>query len=375
MAAPLKIGLIGTGGISRSHLPVFKDFPDKVKLTAVCDIFEDAAKERAAEAGVDDIYLDYETMLNEADIDAVDICTGHDTHAPIVIAAAKAGKHSLVEKPMGNDMDECRKMIEETDNAGVTLMIAHMLRFSPTTEAVKKLLAEGELGTINAAKIDINMNAVGSLREGHWMLDGKAGGGIGMTNTIHETDIVRYLVGDVKSVTGVKKSISKRLLNGAEDMLCATLEFENGAVGTVMCLWNSPRSPVSQGYTLYGTEGALYSLPTLPIYRGDHFGPVVVSSPTRDTPETAPINRRDGSPSREMKGLEDIMGHFKQLEGGNHGLPSDNCFSNEILHFAECCQTGTEPISSGKAILGSMKLIFGIYEAAATGKTVQLADL
>ena len=76
-----------------------------------------------------------------------------------------------------------------------------------------------------------------------------------------------------------------------------------------------------------------------------------------------------------MKGLEDIMGHFKQLDGGNHGLPSDNCFTNEILHFAECCQTGAEPISSGKAILGSMKLILGIYEAAATGKTVQLADL
>jgi len=374
MAKPLKIGLIGTGGISRAHLPVYTDFPEEVKLTAVCDIFEDAARGFAEEAGVDDIYLDYETMLKEADIDAVDICTGHDTHAPIVIAAATAGKHALVEKPMGNNMQECRDMIAATDEAGVTLMIAHMLRFSPHTEAVRQLLADGELGTINAARVDIAMNAVASLREGHWMLDGNAGGGIGMTNTIHETDLVRYLIGDVKTVTAVRKSRSPRLLNNAEDMLCATLEFENGAVGTVLCLWNAARSPVSQGYTLFGSEGSLYSTPQLPIYRGDHFGPVAVSSAKRDTPETAPVNRREPG-QREMKGLEDIMGHFVPLEPGNYGLPSDNCFTNEILHFAECCQEGKESISSGKAILGSMQLIFGIYEAARTGKAVDLASL
>ena len=70
MSKPLKVGLIGTGGISRAHLPAYAQFPEEVKLTAVCDIFEDAAQERAKEANVDDIYLDYETMLKEADIDA-----------------------------------------------------------------------------------------------------------------------------------------------------------------------------------------------------------------------------------------------------------------------------------------------------------------
>ena len=141
MPEPFKIGLIGTGGISRAHLPVYEQFPEKVKLTAVCDIIEEAAKERARDANVDAIYTDYQKMLEEADIDAVDICTGHDTHAPIVIAAAEAGKHALVEKPMGNSMQECRDMIAAADKAGVTLMVAHMLRFSPSTEAVRQLLA------------------------------------------------------------------------------------------------------------------------------------------------------------------------------------------------------------------------------------------
>ena len=374
MSEPFKIGLIGTGGISRAHLPVYEQFPDKVKLTAVCDIVEAAAQERAREANVDDIYLDYETMLREADIDAVDICTGHDTHAPIVMAAAAAGKHALVEKPMGNSMRECRDMIAAADKAGVTLMIAHMLRFSPSTEAVRQLLAAGELGTIRAARIDILMNAIGRLREGHWMLDGHAGGGIGFTNTIHEVDLVRHLLGDVKSVTAVRKSVSSRLINGAEDILCATLEFESGAVGTALCLWCAARGPVSQQYTLIGDKGALYSLPTFPIYRGDHFGPVMVSSPERDEPGTEPVmNRRE--PGRQLKGLEDIMGHFHQLAPGTWGLPSDDCFTNEILHFAECSQEGREPISGGRDILGSMKILFGIYEAARTGKAVDLASL
>ena len=94
-------------------------------------------------------------------------------------------------------------MIAAADKAGVTLMIAHMLRFSPSTEAVRQLLRDGEIGTIQAARIDIMMNAIGRLREGHWMLDGNAGGGVGMTNTIHEVDLVRHLVGEVKSVNGV----------------------------------------------------------------------------------------------------------------------------------------------------------------------------
>ena len=374
MSEPFKIGLIGTGGISRAHLPVYEQFPDKVKLTAVCDIIEEAAREKAREANVDAIYTDYNKMLREADIDAVDICTGHDTHAPIVIAAAEAGKHALVEKPMGNSMQECRDMIAAADKAGVTLMIAHMLRFSPSTEAVRQLLAAGELGEIRAARIDILMNAIGRLREGHWMLDGNAGGGIGFTNTIHEVDLVRHLVGDVKRVNGVTRTVSPRLINNAEDILCATLEFENGAVGTVLCLWCAVRGPVSQQYTLLGDKGALHSLPVFPIYRGDHFGPVVVSSPERDEPGTEPVmNRRE--PARQLKGMEDIMGYYHQLAPGTWGLPSDNCFTNEILHFAECSQEGKEPISSGREILGSMKVLFGIYESARTGKAVDLADL
>ena len=128
MAKPLRMGLVGTGGISRRHLPAYQQFPDQVQLTAACDIVEDAVAEFGKRNGIDAVYTDFDKMLREADIDAVDICTAHNAHAPLAVAAAEAGKHAITEKPMAISLDECRQMIEAADKAGVTLMVAQHLR-------------------------------------------------------------------------------------------------------------------------------------------------------------------------------------------------------------------------------------------------------
>ena len=85
-----------------------------------------------------------------------------------------------------------------------------------------------------------------------------------------------------------------------------------------------------------------------------------------------------GSSNKRVKEGEDPATRFRnfvQIEPVTEGLASDNCFVNEIIHFAECCQEGKEPISSGRDNVGSMKIILGIYESARTGKAVDLADL
>ena len=148
MPQPLRIGLIGTGRISRSHLRAFNQFPEKVQLTALCDNREEAVREFAREAKVDAIYLDPMRLLKEADVDAVDICTPHHTHAPIAVAAAEAGKHVLLEKPMAITMQECRDIIAATEKAGVTFMVAQQLRHLPSYRGVRRLIQEGELGRI-----------------------------------------------------------------------------------------------------------------------------------------------------------------------------------------------------------------------------------
>ena len=139
MTDALKVGLIGAGRMARAHLAAYSQFPERVKLTAVCDIDENAARMFASEANVSRVFLDMEKMLEEADIDAVDICTVHDAHLPQVLAAASAGKHIFLEKAMGRTLDECYRMLEATDHAGVIFMVGQDLRYMPYTQAAKRL--------------------------------------------------------------------------------------------------------------------------------------------------------------------------------------------------------------------------------------------
>ena len=352
MSKPLKVGLVGTGGISRFHLPAYLEHPERVQLTAICDIAEPLAQEYAREAGVEAVYLDYEDMLSNADIDAVDICTGHHLHAPQTIAAA--GKHVIVEKAMSSTLDECRAMVDATDRAGVTLMVGQHLRYSPEALAVKRLIDDGKLGEIQAARTHVFRQGP----EDSWYVDGNAGGGVMLVQSIHYIDLLRYYLGDVKCVTGICRSLQPQMTNGAEDLVTATLEFENGAICDVFCSWTTSLVPESSFYMVLGSKGTIHSTP----------------------PETA----RDDSPIRHfgivMYGekndeLDQKKSLIEPLDTSDIVLPSTSFFVNEILHFEECIRTGSEPLSSGRDNLETMKATLGILESSRAGKPVNMADL
>ncbi len=354
MSEPLKVGLVGTGGISRFHLPAYLEHPDRVQLTAICDIAEPLAQEYAREAGVDAVYLDYEDMLRDADIDAVDICTGHHLHAPQTIAAAAAGKHVIVEKAMSSTLDDCRAMVDATDRAGVTLMVGQHLRYSPEALAVKRLIDGGKLGEIQAARTHV-------FRQGpvdSWYVDGNAGGGVMLVQSIHYIDLLRYYLGNVKSVTGICRSVQPQMINGAEDLVTASLEFENGAVCDVFSSWTTDLVPEPSFYSVLGSKGTIHSTP--PATAKDdspirHFGIVM-------------YGEKNDAPGREKPLIE-------PLDTSDIVLPSTSFFVNEILHLEECIRTGSEPLSSGRDNLETMKATLGILESSRACKPVDMADL
>ena len=383
MAEPMKVGLVGTGGISNRHMIPYLDRPDRVRLTAVCDVVESLAQEYAKKAGVEAIYLDFNEMLRDADIDAVDICTGHSSHAPLAIAAAKAGKHVIVEKAMAHTLQGCKDMLEAADKAGVTLMVAQHLRYSPEARAVKRFIDEGNLGEIRAARTHTLGGGGGDRRPNDWMKDGKAGGGVMLVQSVHHLDLLRFYVGNVKRVMGLSRSIQPNFLNDADDLVAATLEFENGAVGDLLASWSTPVSPEGMSYMIFGSEGTVHSTPPTieqsleaPVRQ---FGTIMYS--VRDAEQEKEQARAMASgPLRRpltRKRLETMMRRptFQPLPTNDTGLPSDDYFTNEILHFEECCRTGKEPISSGRDNLETMKIIFGIFESSRTGKVIDLADL
>ena len=217
-----------------AHLPAYLKFPEKVKLTAVCDIREEAAKNFAKTANVPSVYTDFEKMLNKEDIDAVDICTIHDQHRDQTIIAAELGKNILLEKPMACSMNDCRDMVKATEKAGVTYMIAQVLRYLPSSQGVVRLMENGEIGSIHAIRGTSVLKQSLILPHDHWMFNGnRAGGGVLITLSIHIIDLLRYFIGDVKKVSGICKNFDPLFINGAEDFSSATLEFKTGTIGNI----------------------------------------------------------------------------------------------------------------------------------------------
>lgn len=353
MLKPLKVGLIGAGGIAGGHRDVFLAHSDQARLVAICDINEDAARKLAQTTDAH-VFVDADAMLKTADIDAVDICTIHDQHAPLAIAAAEAGKHILLEKPMACSMQECQDIVRAAENAGVTLMIAQHQRYMPSYAAVRRLIREGELGAIRAIRFDSMQNLPASLPVGHWYYDGKrAGGGVVISLAVHRIDLARYFVGEVKRVHAICRTINPQFVNGAEDFAVATFEFQNGAIGEMFATLAGVKMPWAEQFMIFGDDGMVHAVPP----DGSYNGPALIAS------------RKRGNAPNDW---QNHYGGFLPVEPDRTEFPTDDGYANEILHFAECCRTGREPISSGRDNLETMKIVFAIYESARLNHAVEL---
>lgn len=366
MSKPLRVGLVGTGRIANRHLSPYLEHPERVHLTAVCDVVGSAVQHYAKQARIDSTYTDFDEMLRDADIDAVDICTSHDQHAAQTVKAAKAGKHVLVEKAMAHTLQGCREMIEATERAKVTLMVAQHLRYSSDASAVKRFIEEGNLGQIQAVRNHKISGRNTRSDTGHWMRDGKqAGGGTLMVVSVHHLDLLRYYAGNVKRVMAVCRTLQPGNINGAEDLVAATLEFKNGAIGNIFVKNGSP-APEAQSYTIIGSRGTLHSTPPAATREKaiNQFGTIMFSLKEEHTDTLHPRGRKRSPRSK-----------FKPLATRASDQPTDDYFTNEILHFEECCRTGSEPISSGRDNIETIKIIMGIYKSSQTGKAIDLNTL
>jgi len=352
---PLRLGLVGAGGIAKAHVGVADDFPKRVRYSAVCDVNTSAAELLAARVGGAAVFTDLAEMLRYSDLDAVDLCTPHYQHAEQAIQAARADKHVLVEKPMACSMDECRAMVSAAEASGVTLMVAQYQRYDPSYSGVKRKLDSGELGTIRAVRLDAMQNLSAFMPPSHWLFDGKlAGGGIVISVLVHRIDLMRWLLGPVKRVSAVCKTTRPEFTNGAEDYAWARLEFASGAVAEVFGTYSGFRVPWGESFTLFGDAGAMHAVPPL----GEYVGPAWYAS--------------QHSEGEKPLSWATQLGGFLPVPEALEGLPSPRGFYNQILHFEECIRSGIEPLSSGRDNLGTMAVIFGIYESSRTGQPVDL---
>ncbi|WP_165997667.1 Gfo/Idh/MocA family oxidoreductase [Bacillus sp. Cs-700] len=236
----LKIGVIGCGSIAKHrHLPEYAA-NKQIKIVAVCDIVKSRADETAVLYGAKS-YESYEELLQNSEVDAVSVCTPNYLHAPVSIAALKAGKHVLCEKPMATSRADAEEMIEAASTSGKKLMIAHNQRFVPSHAKAREILASGEIGKVYSFR-----TAFGHPGPEGWSVDGKESwffekdkafiGAMGDLG-VHKTDLIRYLLNEEIVEVGSFVETSAKEFATVDDNAVCILKSESGIIGTLAASW------------------------------------------------------------------------------------------------------------------------------------------
>jgi predicted dehydrogenase len=255
--------VIGCGAIARrAHVPAL--------LAAGADVVAFASRSRAsaeaahAEAGGRGVVVDdWHDILGRNDVDAVTICTPNALHAEMAIAAAAAGKHVLVEKPIACTVAHADAMLAAAADADVLLMPAHNLRFAAPFVAAREAVARGDIGTVTMARAGFGHAGPGAWApDATWFFDpALAGGGALLDLGIHMADLLRAVLGD--DVVEVAAMI-RREPGAVEDAGTAVLRFAGGATATLQASW-IVRGGRDLQLTVFGTAGMLHLDPSTPL--------------------------------------------------------------------------------------------------------------
>ena len=322
----MRIAIIGCGAIARrSHLPAFKQL-EGVDVVAFASRSLSSAEAAASEYGSGDVYDDWRKVI-DLDVDAIDICSPNVHHVDQAVAAAEAGKHVLVEKPMACTLDEANDMLEAANDSAIVMHIAHNLRYVPTLVAARDNVAR--LGQIVGVRA-----AFGHAGPRFWAPDSTwffdkalSGGGALIDLGVHAIDFVRF-------VTGLEATHVAAMLFGnepVEDAAQLTMRYESGgAIGSLHASWVARPAP-DFGLTIFGTDGTMHL--------------------DARTPLT-----------------------FRAADGEKIEIPLPDAASSPYEDFVLAASGGTPKGTPATAIDGraAVAIISAAYEAAATGRTVEV---
>lgn len=328
--SPVRIGILGGGGIATAHLNAYATVADRAKVTAIADVDAEALSRREAETGATG-YADFKELVKDANVDAVDICLPHHLHTPAILAAAEAGKHILCEKPLCLSPEEATQVSEAVQKAGVTLMCAHNQLFMPAVAKAKEIVDSGALGPIYEVRTtdsfynDFDPDSMG------WRANAATSGGGELIDTgYHPTYLMLHLAGAVPVSAFAMLSTHRLKFMEGEDSAQVLVRFDNGAVGQMVTSWAYMAAPGTDRFSVVGEKGSLSS---------------------------------DGSTLRvHVRGEEEQVFEHESVD----------TFGAEIAHFVDCLMTGERPINNeveGVSVLG---VILAAYESSKTG---QMADV
>ncbi len=253
MANQVKIGIIGTGRIGQIHARNLCALIPSAKVVAVNDAVAESAHRCAAECGIENVVLDYQSIIASSNVDAVVICSPTDTHANLIIEAAQAGKHIFCEKPISLGLAAIDQVLGEVEKAGVKLQVGFNRRFDPGFCHARQAVAAGRIGEPHLVRItsrDPEPPPIDYI---------KSSGGLFMDMTIHDFDMSRFILGEeISEVFAVGNARIDPAIKevGDIDTAVITLTYRSGAYAVI----DNSRQAVygyDQRLEVFGSEGCI----------------------------------------------------------------------------------------------------------------------
>jgi myo-inositol 2-dehydrogenase/D-chiro-inositol 1-dehydrogenase len=343
-----KIAMLGSGFIAEIHLECYQRFVPEAEVVAVYSRNIKNAEAFAKKYNIDHSYDDFDKMLDEVECEIVDVCLPNYLHHEVVLKAANAGKHLIVEKPLCLTLEEADEMIETCKRNNRKLMYAEELCFAPKYERVRAIVENGAVGDVYMLKQCEKHSGPHS----RWFYESdKSGGGVIMDMGCHAMAWFAWML---KSKGGKPKNVYadfSRFMHDtdAEDHALTLVEFETDH-GKVICL--AEDSWVKHGgmedkVEVYGTEGVAYA----DLFQGN----------------SSLVYSMEGYDYASEKAGDTTGWTFPIFEEAfNQGYP------HELKHFVDCVRNDKEPLVTGEDGRAVLELIYAAYESARTGKKVDL---
>ena len=341
-------GIIGCGMISDFHSAAITDIKNG-KLVAVSSRKAENSQRLVDRYSIQ-AYSDYNEMLNRDDIDIVCVCTPSGAHMEPAVAAAEAGKHVIIEKPLEITLERCDAIIESCEKANVRLCAIFNSRFSDASQLVKDTVSSGRLGQLTLGDAYVKWyRSQDYYDSGDWRgtmeLDG---GGALMNQSIHAIDILQYVMGPVESIQAFTDTLAHKRID-VEDVAVAALRFKNGALGVV-----EGTTAVYPGslkkFEFSGTKG------TIVLEEED----IITWEFEEEEPEDAEIKQQ-----------------FTEKKSGGGGASDPRAINHDnhrrqMINLIQSIENNIPHLVDGREGRKAVEIILAIYQSSKAGKTVHL---
>ena len=346
----LGFAIVGCGMIARFHARALQDVPGTRLAALVSRNQANAQKVMDSVSASCDVYPDVQPVLARKDVDVVIVTTPSGAHMEPAVAAAQAGKHVVVEKPLEVTLERCDRIIDACDKNRVKLCTIFPSRFGDANQALKSAVQAGRFGRLTLGETTCKWWRPQSYYdEGGWKgtkpLDG---GGALMNQAIHNVDLLSWMMGPVSHIMGLTATLAHERIE-VEDTAVACLRFKNGALGVIQA-----------------TTSVYPGLPKTIAIHGDK-GSAVIEQDDLVRWELTPETDED----------KHIRERFAQKTGASGGSSNPAAISHvgharQLADFVQAIETGRPPLVDGREGRRAVEIILAIYRSAASGRVVEL---